>query len=287
MKNLSIALTFVFLVILSISCQTTPIKKNKPLVLCSIAPYTQLVNRIAGKTVNIETIVPQKADIHTYDPTIQEVKALQGADLWFYIGEPIEKKLKSVLLQTSTSLEVIDLKKGLPLISHSSCCSHQDLHIWLSPKLLKNQVQTIKQSLQQRFPNHFELYEANASALLNEVTQLDEELTNLFANQSKKSFLISHSALAYFARDYSLTQLSIESEGKDPTSHDIIILLQNAGIQDIDRLFVVPQMDQKKPKILAKSLGLQVYSFDPYKENCLSNLKEFAYHLVDQSNPNP
>lgn len=277
-------LLLITLIAAVMACQSNSSSKSKPVVLCSITPYKSLIEKIGGDSIEVQTIVPDTSDIHTYEPTIRQMQNIQNADIWFYIGEPIEMQLLEVVKEQSPHLQTVDLKENLGLIHHHSCCSSQDLHIWLSPRLLKQQVATIEKALLKAYPENADMLQENSKELQRQLTELEQEISSVLQNSPHKKFAISHPALAYFCQDYHLSQYSIEHQGKSPTPQHIIQLTKDITEHNIRSIFIIPQIDRKKAEILAESLHLDTYEFNPYAPDCLSNLKEFAYHLTDADN---
>jgi zinc transport system substrate-binding protein len=107
--------------------------------------------------------------------------AATEAELWFGISEPFEVKVYNTLKSYKPGLQWVDLRKNLDLI-HESACSHGgciDPHIWLSPTLAKEQVNTILETLREKFPENREIYEKNAAALKRQLDELNREMTFL------------------------------------------------------------------------------------------------------------
>ena len=79
----------IFALLLASSCgDKKPEKEPKPLVWVSIAPYQQLAQRIAGPTIEVQTIVPQGANPHSFEPTSKQAAEMRLGRVWFRIGEP-------------------------------------------------------------------------------------------------------------------------------------------------------------------------------------------------------
>ena len=114
--NLKFLFPLFFLLIIT-SCgkshphtQTPP---PKPTILVSLPPYQKLTERIAGETFQVESIVPQGANPHIYEPTIKQITSLGQGTIWFRIGESFEKKILPVLKGNNPKLIDTDLREGL------------------------------------------------------------------------------------------------------------------------------------------------------------------------------
>lgn len=254
----------------------------RPTVLVSIAPYRHFVEKIAEDTVSIEVLVPAGSSSHSYEPRPKQVVRISKAAVWFRIGEPSEQRTKEVLLAHNPRLHIINLSKGLDLIHDNACgthCHHAsfDPHIWLSPRLMQQQIEAIADALITLQPEYRSLYIANLQKLFAELTALDAEITDLFADSTTKTVMVSHPAYGYFCRDYQVQQLSVEFEGKEPTPRRLQELLDTAKQHTIHTLFLQKQYPNKGAQLVAKELRLPTKELDPYAEDYFQALRTTAH----------
>lgn len=254
---------------------------QKPLVLVSIGPYRSLVERVAGKEIEVQAVVPMGANPHSFEPTIQEVAQMQKAKIWFCIGEPFEAKIAPILKNRNPDLVVVDLREGIPLIEaddhHCHHCSidHLDRHIWLSPKRAEMQVALIEKTLSQAFPEQTNL-ETNRRALQEELQALDAELQTLLQPVKHRSLLVSHPAFGYFCEDYHLEQLSVEYEGKDPRPQQLEETVERALAEETTVALALPQYNNKGTQRIADQLHIPIHLIDPYAPDSFETLRALA-----------
>lgn len=261
---------------------------QRPIVMVSIAPYKFFVEAIAGNTVRPFLMVPPGASFHTYEPTPKQILEGSQAEIWFRIGESFEARALQALRSHHPNMQIVDLRKGVDLITveagHQCCCCHQDgadLHIWLSPRMAKVQAKLIAQTLSETYPQNRELYQQRLSTLLNNLDILDKEITQTLAPLQQRTIMVAHPAYAYFARDYNLQQLPIEYEGKDPSGRQLTTLLQQARAKNIKTIFIQNQYSSKGASLIAKELGAEVVTLDPYSSSgdYFATLREIARRI--------
>ncbi len=275
----------VFLIV----CTTTSLfSADKPLVLVSVAPYKYLVERIAGDTVSVGLLVPPAANVHTYEPSMKQVLASGKADMWFRIGESFEPRVIKAITAYNHTLALVDLRQGLNLIEgegcgcHEGCCHPEgkDLHFWLSARLMQAQAKTVAEALIKRYPQNATQYQKALNEHLAELNSLDHELEGILQPVHGKTVLVTHPAYAYLCRDYDLFQLSVETEGKDPSSKKLTAILNKAEALKVKTIFTQTQYSDKAAKIIAQRLAASLVLLDPYAENYMMNLvmisKNFA-----------
>lgn len=266
--------------------------KAEEKVLVSVAPYLHIVEKIIGEEVSVSLLVPPGASSHTYEPTPKQVQALSSAKIWFCLGEPSDEKAKKALLQQNPHLLVVDLHEGLDLIEDDhGCCHHHDSdqhsyhhhsfdpHIWMSPKLMVEQVQKIEKALNDAFPERGEHISQNAKSLIQDLQALDRDIKHLFKNKSPVTVIVAHPAYAYFCRDYGLTELSIEQDGKDPTAKELTHLLEKARSLQVKKIFIQNQYSHKGAELIAKELKAQIVILNPYSENYFPMMEKVAYEF--------
>ena len=180
---------------------------------------------------------------------------------------------------------IVDTRKNVPLISMTEeakckhCCSHgddKDTHIWLSPRLAKIQVTTIKEALQEKYPENTTLYENNYAIFIEKLDLIDQELAALFKEAKERAILVSHPAFGYLCLDYNMQQLSIEVEGKDPSAKQLTNLLNKVRALCLTRVFTQEQYQNKGAHLIAKEIKAEIYTVDPYSGDFLNNLKRMG-----------
>lgn len=259
------------------------------IVLVTVAPHKYLVNRIAGDTVQVEVIVPPTGNVHTFEPTPKQMMRVAEADVWFRIGESFEPRLAEAFKSHHAGMRIVDMRQNLDLIyddqEHGSCCRHadgMDLHFWLSARQMKLQAKTVLGVLVNLYPEHEAQYRKAFEEHLHELGRLDNELRMELTRIKGKTLLVGHPAYAYFCRDYHLEQLSIESEGKDPTPQQLTALLRKIKALHLRTIFSQIQYSPKVADIIKEQMGpdAKVVELDPYAEDYMQNMRSLARHFL-------
>ena len=288
MKKQIIKIFLILLVPFFTSCKKKE-KEATPKVIVSVPPYVYFVKKIAGTTVNVQTMIPPNSNPHLFEPTSHQTLLALQADIWFKIGESFERLLVDLMQENNPSLTISDLRQGIDLISYEHCfhsCSDnidfKDVHIWTSPRLAKIQAKTIASILIEKYPKNKDIYASNLSSFLLELDQLNLDIEKKIFSIKGSAFLISHPAFAYFCKDYNLHQISIEYEGKDPTLKMLGETLNQAKEKNIKKVFIQAQYNNKGAEIIAKKIGAHLHLVDPYSINYEENLKNFVEMLISK-----
>lgn len=261
-------------------------KPKKPVVLVTVEPYVQMVEQIAGDSVDVISVIPPSADPHTWEPTINQISKLHSALYWFTIGEPMEGPLAGKLKESNPNLIQVPLYAGIQRLPEPSAhCAHcLDTHLWLSPRAAWVQAQIIYAALAQDRPDLEPVYRNNLDALKIKLHELDESCKIALAPFDGKILLTSHGAYTYFCHDYGLKQVVIEpTSGKEPRAKDMTRLMEmiKADKPNIIGVFFQPQHANKAASLIATELKLPTFTVDPLAKDyiqTIETLKETIAH---------
>jgi len=275
---------FLFFLASCTSSSTPPTSTSS--VLVSVAPYAYFVQKISRSTIEPKLLIPLGANPHFFELTPKQVEPLRHVDIWLGIGEPIEQRVLPLIKQYNPSLTFVDLSTGIELLSLEECHVHAgeklcaeatDRHFWLSPALAITQAKMIAAALSQRYPEQKELFALGLQELLRDLEALDKEAQQILSPLQGTAIITSHPAFGYFCREFGLTQLSVEYEGKDPMPRQVQELLEKAKASSVCCVLLQAQYNNKGALLIAEHLHLRTYSIDPYSINYLENVK----HLIE------
>lgn len=272
-----------FFSLVAVSCSKPAPVQQRPLVLVTIAPYAELVEQLAPGLTDLRVLVPAGADPHFYEPTLRESQELLKANLWLRLGEPSEERIATVIKESNIT-ETLDLRKSTQLIHehhhHHHSCGMEDLHYWLSPRELLRELPAVVEALTHCLgPESAPLLNERASSLTAELQALDAELSSQLAPLRGKKILVSHPALGYFCRDYGLTQLSVEEEGKEPRPKHLAQLIE-MDRSSLVPLFLETSRSRTKASRVAEMMQLPIETIDPYAQDYAATLHSLAALLL-------
>lgn len=259
---------------------------TKLAVFVSIDPQVYFVQEIAGDLVSVHALVPPGVEPESYDPTPRQMAMLSQAQLYFAIGLPFETVLVPKIESSMKNITVVKTQAGVPLRTFSQHLAGSavppggtDPHIWLAPELVKTQGKTIEEALAAADPAHAAEYVAGLKRLDGQMNALHRQIAGTLAGLSGRSFLVFHPAFGYFADEFGLKQISIESEGKAPGPKQLAGLIAEAKRLQVKMVFVEPQFDQSRAKVIADSIGARVVTIDPLAEDYVANLESVARQI--------
>ena len=270
---------------------------NSLTVAVTILPQKQFVERIAGDRARVIVLIPPGASPHSYEPTPDQMAEISRASVYVKVGSGIEleRAWMDKLDGVNPRMTVVNSSRGILLITgyhedeesgpDAHADNHEeesgtDPHIWLSPKNAEVMVGNTYEGLAAADPLHAAEYRANADAYIRELDELDTGIGREIAQKQIRTFMVYHPAWSYFARDYNLTQIPIEEDGKDPSPAGIENLIRQAKEGNITVIFASPEYSTRSADVIAKEIGGSVALVSPLEEDYLGNIRNVASALA-------
>ncbi len=272
-------ITLIFLVIFTVQCgrETTTDKLN---VVVSIVPLQEFVENVGGEKVSVTVMVPPGASPHAYEPNPAQLMKVSKAHMYVKVGTPIEFEIAWLgkILSMNSTMHVCDASIGIDLIAVSQDDEHEqsnvDPHIWLSPQNTRIMVNNIYDALIAINGDNEQYYRTQRDAYCAELDSLHRRVEQMLQKKKKRQFMVYHASWRYFARDYGLEQISIETDGKEPTARNMEYVILKALEHNIRIIFVSPQFSTKSADVIAREIGGTVTSIDPLAKDYVKNLGE-------------
>ena len=222
-------------------------------------------------------MIPPGASHSTYAPSPRQMIALSNARLYVEVGHPafvFETAHIAPFLAAHPGIRVVDMSEGVDLIltgegegraepaglfgggeEHDHDHGGGDPHVWVAPSSVRVAAGNVERVLAEIDPAHRAEYRANLAGLLADVDALDAEIRGLLAGAPRRAFLVYHPAWGYFAREYGLQQIAIESGGREPSAARLIALVEEARRQGVRAVFVQRGFATKSAEVIAAEIG--------------------------------
>ena len=176
--------------------------------VCTTTIVADVVQRVGGDRVKVETLMGAGVDPHRYLPTAGDRAKLEAAHLVFYSGLHLEGKMTDTFEKSHGRMRAVAVTRT---ISESELRPAEiegggphDPHVWFDVKLWSKTVGCVRDELAALDPAGADTYRANADAYLKELAALDAEIRVTLDRVSteKRVVVTSHDAFGYFGRAY-------------------------------------------------------------------------------------
>jgi zinc transport system substrate-binding protein len=276
-----------FLIVIVIaSCGRQGNTAGEKIITVSIAPYKYFVEAIAGNDFVVNVMVPAGSDPHIYEPFPEQINKLRKSVGYIsngYIG--FEMNWLERFYETNRLMKKLSLGDNIDPIegehNHEGEHHHEgaDPHYWVSPVCAKIMAGDVKDFLTRLNPSESVKYESNYQTLLLKIQEIDNTAKKLFSSVKKKSVMIYHPNLAYLARDYGITEISVEHEGKEPSPSRLRELIDLARRDNLKTIFIQKEYDAKNARAIADEIDAKIIVIDPLSEHWLAATSEIINAL--------
>lgn len=157
-----------------------------------------------------------------------------------------------------------------------------DPHTWVSPANVKIMAKNIYDALVKEDPKNSSYYKSNYEKFLNEIKATDRKIKKILIDvETGSKFLVFHPSWGYFARDYGLTQLAIEVEGKEPKPKMLRKIIDYAKKENIKAVFTQLEFSDKSSRAIAAELNVKVIKETPLAKDWSNNLIKMANAIAN------
>lgn len=249
----------VSLLLFACSARTVPQIGGKINIVASFYPLYEIAKTVGGDLVRVTNLVPAGAEPHDYEPTPQDIIALNEAQLVLYNGAGLEPWAGKIIPELEKSgIQILKL-------TESESAGATDPHIWLDPQKYAAEVTAVAQKIVSLDPSHASTYEENASRFVKEINDLGALYKNVLQNCTYRSFVTNHAAFGYFSKKYNLTVIPIAgiSPDAEPSPKGLAKLTEIIKKVGIKYILVETLVSPKIAEVLASETGAKTLVFNP------------------------
>ena len=177
-------------------------------VVCTTTIVADVVRRVGGERVTVETLMGAGVDPHRYQPTPGDRAKLDAAHLVFFNGLHLEGKMADVFEKGRGRFRGFAVARGIPRESlrpaEPGTETEYDPHVWFDVRLWQATVGCVRAELAALDPAGADEYSRNADDYTKELAALDKEVREavLKVPPTKRVLVTSHDAFGYFGRAY-------------------------------------------------------------------------------------
>ena len=243
-------------------------------VVTTIFPEYDWVKNIVGENpanVEITMLLDNGVDLHSYQPTAEDIMKIASCDLFIYVGGESDEWVEDALAEsTNPDMKVINLLETLgdkvqeeEVVEGMEAEEEEeeegeegeeeeveyDEHVWLSLKNAEILVDEIANNLAEIDADNVDTYKTNAANYVTELTALDEKYatavsegtadTILFGDRFPFRYLVDDYGLNYYA---AFVGCSAETEASFETINFLSEKVDELGLKTV---LTIENSDQK------------------------------------------
>ena len=276
----------------------------KTKIVTTIFPEYDWVKEIAGdkaKDSEITMLLGNGVDLHSYQPSIQDIAKISTADIFIYVGGESDAWVKDALKNAKNkNMKVINLMEVLgdkvkeeEIIEGMQAEEEEeeeeleyDEHVWLSVRNAKLLCSEICNALCEKDAKNAAAYKANYTAYAAKLDKLDSDFAAAVKNGKTNTLLFGDRfPFRYFVDDYDLKYYAafVGCSAETEASFETIVFL--AGKVDELKLNNVCQIESGNGKIArtiiqsSKNKNAKVLTFDSLQSTTSKDVKKGATYL--------
>jgi ABC-type Zn uptake system ZnuABC Zn-binding protein ZnuA len=258
MKQRTLAWTLIFIIAITLaSCSGGA----APDVLTTTTILADVARNVAGDRLSVGSLLPLGADPHSYQPVPQDATKVKGTKVLVIHGADYERFLQSLLENAGGKENLVDASTGLRLLTDEN---GTDPHLWLDPNNMIAYTDNIREALIQFDPDGAEAYDANATAYIDQLTELDAWINGQVSQiePQRRVLVTNHEAFGYFAERYGFRVVGaiIPSFSSDaaPSAQQMAELVEQIKLHQAPAIFLDTSDNPDLAQQIAAETGVKV-----------------------------
>lgn len=259
-------------------------------VVATTSVLGDVVSEVVGDGAEVETIMPAGSDPHDFEPSAQQVAALEQADLVVANGLELEQSLLDPLRNAENDgIPVFHATAHVETIpfgedegeehtedegeEHADEHAHggDDPHFWQDPSRMAAAVRALGDELDQltggtEMSAAAEEYAASLEDLDGEVAELLEEVP-----EARRVLVTNHEAFGYLADRYGYeivgTVIPSGSTNAEPSARELARLAEVIREEDVPAIFAENTVEPRTAEALAAEVGSAVEVAELYSDS--------------------
>lgn len=220
-----------------------------PLVVTTVAPITDIARHVAGTAAEVEGIIPEGVDSHTFEPTPKSARLLARADLILLNGLHLEDPTLRLARANRKSGSRIFLL-GDNTVSETEYVfdfsfprsgGKPNPHLWMNPPYAIRYAELIRAQLTAIDPANADAYRANADSYTALLGALDAAVRAAIETipERNRVLLTYHDSFAYFAKRYGMRVIGAiqPADFSEPSGRDVARLIEQIRRERVPAIF--------------------------------------------------
>lgn len=247
-------------------------------VVTAFYPLQFLSERIGGDAVAVTNLTKPGAEPHDLELNPRQVGKISDAGLVVYLDgfqpamdEAVAQEAPDRAFDAASAVPLLSLTgntdegHGEPGHEHSAQAHGKDPHLWLDPVRFAAVADRLAARLGHADPEHAAGYATQAAALHAELDALNSEYAQRLRSCERRELVTSHTAFAYLAERYGLTQIGIAgiNPETEPSPRRLAQVAAQARATGTTTIFFETLVSPKVADTIAREVGARTAVLDP------------------------
>jgi zinc/manganese transport system substrate-binding protein len=262
----------------------------RPNIVVTYSVLGSVVTDLVGDAADVTILIPDGQDPHDFQPSARDIETINNADIVVSNGLDFEEGLEDVLasaIESGVSVYMVgeNITVREPDEDHAEEEGHAhgagDPHLWLSPLSFTQALPSLTAAI-----NKATGLSIDETTALDQLTQLDNEITEVIDTIESCVMVSGHDEMGYFADRYGCTVIGAIipsfSTTSEATAKQIADLKVLAASNNVKAVFTGLGTPAEVSEQLASELGIAAVSLSTHYLNGAANYREFMLNLANQ-----
>lgn len=258
-------------------------------VVTTTTHIADFARQVAGERASVTSLLPANADAHDFEPAPRDVETVADAGLILQHGMDLDAWAAGLVASSGTEALVRTVTEGIEPIEgghhdddeehhdededehhdedeHADEDEHHhdgdDPHVWFDVANAKKMVENVREALIEADPDGRETYEANATAYLAELDELDAWIREQIATipQERRKLVTNHDAFGYYVNAYGLEFVgsvipSLDAQAQ-PSAQETAALIDRIQEENVRAIFTETSINPDLAARIADEAGV-------------------------------
>lgn len=312
MKRILALLASVLILVLAVlplsSCKGDDADNDGLSIVCTVFPYYDMCKNIVGTAGEVTLLNKGGTDLHSYEPTMNDIKIISKCDIFVYGGGYSDSWVEeTVKVSGNKSLKMIRLLDYVtnyveghdhvhhPGEDHNHSADEVDEHIWLSLKNASKICEVVYNTvLEVDFDNN-SVYLQNYSDYTGKISELDNKFQKMVEENAITPLLFADRfPFRYFVEDYNIVYFAAFpgcSSETLATFDKMAELISTVNMLGLEYIFVIEGSNKDIAEAISDQTGakiLQLNSCQSVSEKDVDNgisylsVMEYNYSVLSE-----
>lgn len=223
--------------------------EGKLKVITTVSPITSIVENIGGTAIELEGVIPEGVNSHTFEPPPSVVGDIEDADLIIMNGLKLEEPTLE-LAESNKKGDAVILLLGDEAITPEEYKfdfsfprdeGRPNPHTWPNPELATEYATLVHDKLVEMDGANKDYYDANFTAFKRRLERLDQQMRVAAQTvpEANRKLLTYHDSWAYWADRYGFTVIGAiqPSDFSEPSAKEVADLVEQVKQEDVPAIF--------------------------------------------------
>lgn len=237
-------------------------------VVTTAFPAYDFVREIAGELVDVQLLLAPGEEVHSFDPTPADMRAIADCGLFICIGGPADDWAEGLLSGAEGGAERLAMTDCVQQLVHGHTHGHShaeagfDEHVWTSPYMAADIVQAIADTLCRLDADNADTYRARAEDYRGRLLQLAGSIRQTVEQAEGKTLVFGDRfPMLYFTEAFGLeVQAAFPgcSEDTEPSAATVAALVDYVKQENIPVVLKCELSAGKVAEAIAEACGVPV-----------------------------